>query len=370
MNAGAITDQLAAQIRSAADAHRPLRIRAGGSKDFYGNDPHGEILDPRALRGVIAYEPSELYLRAYAGTPLSEIESELQARGQILPFEPPRHTADATLGGCVVAGLAGPRRVTVGSAQGAVRDFVLGARLLDGRGHHLSFGGTVIKNVAGYDVSRLLAGSLGVLGVVTEIAIKIVPRPAQELSLRLAMPMQEALVNLCLWAGQPWPISASCWHAGVLTLRLSGARAAVQSARSRLGGEPMDDEAAAHFWQSLRDQQHAFFAGGPLWRLGVPANAPPQAPDEMLIEWGGAQRWWRTSASATMVRATAAEAGGHATLYRGGNRREDVFSPLSAAALAVHRRLRDVFDPAYIFDAGRLCRQLDDSAMRRAAHAD
>jgi len=348
---------LADTLRAAAASGTALCIRGGGTKDFYGNEPRGERLGTGVLRGIVAYEPSELYVTARAGTPLAEVEEAVAAEGQMLPFEPPHFGDAATVGGCVAAGLAGPRRASYGTAFGSVRDFVLGARLLDGRGRLLAFGGTVMKNVAGYDVARALAGSLGILGVITEVTIKLLPRPVQEVTLRLGMDEARALETLNAWGGQPWPVSASAWHDGLLQLRLSGAPAAIAAAREAFGGEESE---GAGFWESVREQHHAFFGGdAPLWRISVPSTAPPlELGGAQLIEWGGALRWLRTARPAAEVRARAVELGGHATLFRGGERSAGVFTPPSPALLAIHRRLKAEFDPAGILNPGRLLPEL------------
>jgi glycolate oxidase FAD binding subunit len=351
---------LAGQIRAAAAAGATLRVRAGGSKDFYGNAPRGEPLDPRALRGIVSYEPAELALAVRAGTPLAEVEATLAAHGQMLSFEPPHFGTEATIGGTVACGLAGPRRAAAGFAYGGVRDYVLGAQLLDGRAQLLRFGGLVMKNVAGYDVARLLAGSLGALGVITEVSLKVVPRPAAELTLRLAMDQAAALAQLNRWGGQPLPVSASAWIAGLLYVRLAGSDAALAAAVRTLGGEPLEPQAAQQFWFGIREQTHPFFAGAlPLWRLSLPSASPPLAlADPQLIEWGGALRWLRSALPAAELRAQAGRLGGHATRFRAGGPREDAFTPLAAPLLAIHRRLREQFDPDGVFDAGRLVRGL------------
>jgi glycolate oxidase FAD binding subunit len=340
------------RIRAAAERGTALCLRGAGTKDFYGGAPRGEVLDTRAHAGIIDYEPTELVLTARCGTRLAELEGALTAKGQMLPFEPPHFGAGATLGGCVAAGLSGPRR----AAAGALRDFVLGARLIDGRARELGFGGRVMKNVAGYDVSRLLAGSLGTLGLILEVSLKVLPRPAAERTLRLEMPQDKALESLNRWAGSPLPVTASAWRDGELCLRLSGAERAVQAAAAKLGGEALEDAPAARFWAGIREQNDAWFAGdAPLWRLSVPsAAAPLELPGALLIEWGGALRWLRSGAEAASVRAAAARAGGHATLFRGGDKTAGVFAPLAPALLRLHRELKAAFDPAGIFNPGRL----------------
>jgi glycolate oxidase FAD binding subunit len=338
----------------AAGAEAPLRIRGGGSKDFYGQDVRGELLDTRAYAGIVAYEPTELVITARCGTPLAEIETALAERGQMLAFEPP-HFGAATIGGCIATGLSGPRRAAVG----ATRDFVLGAKLLDGEARVLNFGGQVMKNVAGYDVSRLLVGSLGTLGVLLEVSLKVMPRPAMEASIRFELAQAEALQLLNRWSGQPLPLSASCWHDGILTLRLSGARAAVAAAQARLGGDVAID--ASSFWSGLREQRQAFFADAnlALWRLAMPSTAPPlDLPGAQLIEWGAAQRWLRGDSDAGALRDTVAALGGHATQFRGGDKTVGVFHPLSPALRALHGRLKNSFDPRRVFNPGRLYRDL------------
>jgi len=345
--------RLKERIREAAASATPLRIRAGGTKDFYGNHARGELLDPRPLSGILAYEPSELVVTALAGTSLVELEQLLAGRGQMLPFEPPHFGAEATVGGCIATGLAGPRRASYGTTCGGVRDFVLGASLVDGCGNLLRFGGQVMKNVAGYDVARTLAGSLGVLGVIVEVSLKVLPRPVAEATLRFEMQEAEALARLNAWGGRPLPISGSTWTEGRLDLRLSGAPPALAAARAALGGVPVD---GLGLWEDLREHRLSFFAGDtPLWRVSLPSTAEPLGlDDEQLIEWGGALRWLRTQRPAAEIRARAAELGGHATLFRGGDRSAGVFTPPSAALMEIQRRLKAEFDPDGIFNPGRM----------------
>jgi glycolate oxidase FAD binding subunit len=346
----------AARITSAAARGEALCIRAGGSKDFYGNEPRGEIFDPRGWSGIESYEPSELVVTARAGTPLAELEAVLAEHRQMLGFEPPHFGAGATVGGCIAAGLSGPRRAAAGVAWGGVRDAVLGARLLDGRGRLLRFGGSVIKNVAGYDVSRLLTGSLGTLGVIVEVSLKVLPVPAAETTLRFECDEQQALARLKAWSTQPLPVSASSWTAGSLWLRLSGAAPAVEAAALTLGGSREPGAVAAGFWRDVREQQLDVLRDTrPLWRFSLPVTAPPlDLPGAQLIEWGGALRWLRCELPAARLRQRAQELGGHATLFRGGERREGVFTPLAAPLFAIHQRLKQEFDPAGIFNPGRL----------------
>ncbi len=376
--------ELTERIRAASAAGTPLRIRGGGTKDFYGagaadGDYEGESLSTLGLAGIVSYEPTELVVTVRAGMPLSELEAALDEKGQCLPFEPP-HFSDtsgagrrATVGGMVAAGLSGPSRASVG----AVRDYVLGAQLLNGRGERLTFGGTVMKNVAGYDVARLLAGSLGVLGVLVEVSLKVLPKASAEATLKFELTQAEALQRLNEWGGQPLPLNASCWvqeassgnvagGAGTLYLRLRGAVAAVDAACKRLGGERIDDAQAASDWAACREQQLPWFKerqpDQDLWRLSVPQTAPVlDTPEAPFIEWHGAQRWLRVTRDAHIterLRAAADAAGGHATLFIAGNadptsvtaRFDSIKPPLDR----IQRNLKTSFDPAGIFNRGRL----------------
>ncbi|KFI07420.1 glycolate oxidase subunit GlcE [Massilia sp. BSC265] len=343
-------EQFQERVRAAAADKTPLRIRGGGTKDWYGQRLEGEILDTRGYTGVNDYEPTELVITARCGTPLSEIEAVLAERKQMLAFEPPHFGENATLGGVVAAGLAGPRRAN----SGGVRDFVLGAKLLDGKGDVLTFGGQVMKNVAGYDVSRMLAGSLGTLGLLLEVSVKVLPKPFAETTLCLELPEHDAIRKLNEWGGQPLPISGSCWHNGILSLRLSGAQAAVDAAVRLIGGDIMPNPAS--FWADLREQRMPFFRGDEaLWRLSVPsATSALVLGGVQLIEWGGAQRWLRSDLDAATIRRTVCAAGGHATLFRGGDKSVGVFQPLQPAIARIHERLKNSFDPAHIFNPGRM----------------
>jgi glycolate oxidase FAD binding subunit len=342
-------EALQERIREAAARKAPLRLRGGGSKDFYGNEPRGELLDTRGYAGIVSYEPTELVVTARCGTLLAELERILGQNGQCLPFEPPHFGPEATLGGCVATGLSGPRR----ASAGALRDFVLGVKLVDGRGRELAFGGQVMKNVAGYDVARLVAGSLGTLGLIAEVSLKVLPSPACELSLELEVSEAAALERMNLWAGQPLPISATAWHASRLCVRLSGAEPAVRAAAAKIGGTRVE---AGQFWEGVREHRHAFFDGPqPLWRVAVPSVCPPLgASGDSLIEWGGALRWLRGAEA----RALAAKADGHATLFRSQGKRESVFAALDPLVMTLHRRLKAAFDPAGILNPGRLYAEL------------
>jgi glycolate oxidase FAD binding subunit len=343
------------RIRAAHAEETPLVIHGGGSKTFYGNPDEGEVLATRALAGVVDYQPKELVLTARAGTPLAELEALLAEHRQMLAFEPPHFDGAATLGGCVASGLSGPRRPYAGS----VRDFVLGVRMIDGSGQPLRFGGQVIKNVAGYDVSRLMVGALGTLGLLTEVSLKVLPRPTAETTLQFELDEAAAIQRMNQWAGQPLPLSATSWHAGLLSVRLSGAHSAVRAAQVKLGGETLHETGA--FWQRLRDQTTPFFDKRPstfnqsLWRLAINPTTPPlQLGDAQWIEWGGAVRWLASDLPAAALRETAQRCGGHATLFRGRALADGAFAPLTPALLTLHRNLKQRFDPRGILNRGRL----------------
>jgi glycolate oxidase FAD binding subunit len=345
-----LINELCAKVRVASEARQPLRFRAGGTKDFYGQELTGEIVDVKPLDGIVDYEPTELVITVRAGTPLAEVERVLSAENQMLACEPPYFGEGATVGGCVAAGLSGPRRASAGS----LRDFVLGVRFIDGRGNDLRFGGQVMKNVAGYDVSRLMAGSLGTLGLLLEVSFKVLPAPPIEMTLRLEKSAAEAIKAMNEWAGRPLPISATCHFDNQLTVRLSGSAAAIRAARNKIGGEDVVESNA--FWRDLREQQAAFFnQSNPLWRISLKPTTPPlKTPGKGLMEWGGALRWLATDADAHVVREAARSAGGHATLFRGGDKTVGVFQPLPPALEKLHRNLKHALDPAGILNPRRL----------------
>jgi glycolate oxidase FAD binding subunit len=377
-----ITDR----VRAATASSTPLRIRGGGSKDFYGQSLQGEVLDTRALCGITSYEPSELVVTARAGTPLAELEAALADQGQCLPFEPPHfdlqnngHAAGsaATVGGMVAAGLSGPARASVGG----VRDYLLGVQLLNGRGERLTFGGQVMKNVAGYDVSRLMAGAMGTLGLITDVSLKVLPVAPMEATLVFELDQTQALAQLHRWGAQPLPLNASCWvhddtiAQDLLFVRLRGAVAAVESACQKMlhnaPAKRMDNAVAAPDWQACRDLRLPFFTTPPapdmvLWRLSVAQTAPVlNLPWPQLVEWHGALRWlWAPLDAATRLRDAAAQAGGHATVFIADNAHStgasstfNAYAPLKSPLDTIHRRLKAEFDPAGIFNRGRLFAQ-------------
>nr|WP_143434320.1 glycolate oxidase subunit GlcE [Hydrogenophaga sp. H7] len=359
------------QVRAAATARTPLRIRGGDTKAFHGEPVSGQPLDTRAFSGIVAHEPSELVITVRAGTPLAEVEAALAEKGQHLPFDPPHFGAGSTIGGAVAAGLAGPARATAGG----VRDYVLGAQFINGQAEWLTFGGQVMKNVAGYDISRALAGSMGTLGVITHLSLKVLPVAPAEVTLVFRMGQRDALEQLHRWGGQPLPLNASCWVKDdtapdapeLLFVRLRGAAAAVETASERLareaGGQRMDNAQAGPDWAACRDQTLPFFnAPSPdlcLWRLSLPQTAPVlELPFAQLIEWQGAQRWlWAPASAATPIRAAAARMQGHATLFRAGAdgapgvRRFDAENP---ALQAITKRLREAFDPLGLFNQNKM----------------
>ena len=383
------------QIRAAAQDGRVLSVQGQGSKSFYGETPRGIPLSTLGWAGVLSYEPSELVVTVRSGTPLSELETLLATQGQCLPFEPPRFGgAPATIGGMVACGLAGPARASVGG----VRDYVLGAELINGRAEVLRFGGQVMKNVAGYDVSRALAGSMGQLGLITEVSLKVLPVPPAQSSFVVRMKQAAALDQLQRWAGMPLPLNASTWapasmgsaqaaqdagvargeptEDGYLIVRLRGALAAVQAAipvmQSHLvatghSALPLDEAQAQSWWDRCRDQTDAFFTEPPapdqaLWRLSLPGTAPALAlPSATLVEWHGAQRWcWAPASAALALRALAREHGGHATLWRPSQAHPDVdrevgvMMPLTPVQHRLQRALQAQFDPQGVFESGRL----------------
>ena len=332
-----------------------LVIQGGGSKAFLGRICEGEILDTRSVTGIVAYEPTELFITARAGTPLSEIENVLAQENQCLAFDPPYFGESATFGGMIACGLSGPGR----PYNGAVRDFMLGVKCLTGKGDVLTFGGQVIKNVAGYDVSRLMTGALGTLGIILEASIKVMPRPESEISLSKPADEAAAIRQMNTWAGNPLPISAACHENGCLNIRLSGTAMAVNLAKQKMN---MDDHPdGLGYWQALREHRLAFFTDNdqPLWRISVPSTAESiNLPGEWLIDWGGAQRWLKSNEPVNNVQQVVFKSGGHATLFRGGDRQGEIFQPLAPEMFVIHKRLKKVFDPENILNSGRIYKDL------------
>ncbi|MDB5993018.1 MAG: glycolate oxidase subunit GlcE [Pseudomonas sp.] len=339
------------QVNQALENATPLRIQGANSKAFLGRIVAGEVLDTRSHRGIVSYDPTELVITVRCGTPLSELAAALDEAQQMLPCEPPSFADDATVGGMIASGLSGPRRPWSGS----VRDFVLGTRVITGHGKHLRFGGEVMKNVAGYDLSRLMAGSFGSLGVITEVSLKVLPKPRQCLSISLEMDSDRALLRLAEWGQQPLPISAACHDGQRLHLRLEGGEGSVAAAHDRLGGELLD----AGYWADLNEHRLRFFdEDQPLWRLSVPHNTPRLSlPGKQLLDWGGAQRWLKSDAEAAFIRSVVDEVGGHVTCYTHGLI-DSPFQPLPAALMRYHQRLKQQLDPRGIFNPARLYAEL------------
>lgn len=367
-------------IRAATAAHAPLRIRGGGSKDFYGEpfDPALPVLDTRSHSGIVSYEPSELVITVKAGTPLAEVEALLAEKNQCFPFEPPHYNGSPTIGGMVAAGLSGPARATAGS----VRDYVLGAHLINGKAELLQFGGTVMKNVAGYDVSRLLAGSMGTLGLITQVSLKVLPFAPCEATLRFQLGEAEMIQKVNDWAGQPLPINASSWvvdqGVGTLYLRLRGAVAAVESACKMFidkhGAQRVDSPETTADWTAARDLklpwfEEGFKRGDDLWRISVPPTTPPLNLGDTMTDWLGGQRWVFAAAddaqAAQRIRSGARSANGNATKFIAFNAdfmransqnslKIKHFDDPQAALASIHHRLKQEFDPAGIFNPGRL----------------
>lgn len=356
--------ELCQQVLAARGAERPVYIRGGGTKSFYGEQAAGDeipniaVLDMSGYQGILNYQPSELVITARAGTPLADIELALDEQNQMLSFEPPRYGTGSTLGGCVASGLSGPRRM----AAGSVRDFVLGTKLLDSTGNVLNFGGEVMKNVAGYDVSRLLAGSMGIFGALIELSIKVAPKPFQEATVVLELDESAALERFNHWRGLPIPITATAWlkeegdSTGRLYVRVSGSEPAVANGVKKVGGERITETLAQDFWNSLRDQTHAFFGARPLWRVAVPPKTSALGAGPTLIEWNGGLRWLSAVTSPADLRESIARQGGHASLYRYDSKPADlpVFHPLEPGLRNINCRLKQELDPVGIFNPKRL----------------
>jgi len=351
-----ISQQLQEQVLQARSGKEKLNIVGGGTKAFMGRAPSSDagalnVLNVGEHTGIVAYHPVELVMTVRAGTALSDIEAALAEQGQALHFEPPHFGAESTIGGTFACNLSGPGRPWAGS----VRDQVLGIRLLNGKGEHLRFGGEVMKNVAGYDVSRLQAGALGTLGVVTEISLKVMPGPAASLTLVQDMAMDEVLHYMNSRAAEPKPITAACWVDGKVYLRLSGAKSAVEATAEKWSGDVMEKGEA--FWRSVQDMQHEFFADKdePLWRFSVGSTAAtPKIEGQWFIDWAGSQRWFRGTAELGDLEPLARTAGGQVSLFRGGDRSAEVMHSQPNALKTIQQRVKISFDPDGIFNPGRL----------------
>lgn len=348
--------RLVGQVTAAYQNKHSLRIVGGGSKEFYGRAINTDgVLNVADYSGIGAYDPSELVITARAGTPLSEVYKLLEEHHQQLPFEPPSFSDNATVGGMVATGLSGGSRPYFGG----VRDNVLGVKIINGRGELLTFGGQVIKNVAGYDVSRLIVGALGILAVLLEVSIRVIPKPVMHRTLCYSLSLARALAFLSELHKKALPLSATAWQDGVLSIRISGAEAVLNEAQQSIGGEVRQD--ADNFWRDLREHRLDFFTDdAPLWRLSVAPNADiAETSGGQLLEWGGALRWIKSAAPVAEMQAIAKAAGGHATLFCSPKDKEaDVFSPLSPLVMKLHRRLKHAFDPENILNPGRMYKDL------------
>jgi len=344
-----ISQQLQQHIEQAYADNTALKICGGGSKDFYGRNIQGESINLAEHRGIINYEPTELVITARAGTRLSEIENTLSEEGQMLGFEPPYFAASATLGGTVACNFSGPRR----PYRGAARDYVLGCNIINGKAEQLHFGGEVMKNVAGYDVSRLMCGAMGTLGVLLDVSLKVIPRPEAESTVVLECDVQTAIDQMQHWVQQSLPVSATSYADGKLYIRLASNEASVKAAHKTIGGELTNDN---EYWQQLKEQQHAFFdTEMSIWRLSLAPNAPPlNLQGDTVYDWGGALRWLRSNESADKIRHTLESLGGHATLFKNNSSQLDPFHELGSGIHTMHRQLKQAFDPANILNPGRM----------------
>jgi glycolate oxidase FAD binding subunit len=344
------TRSLQQAVAQALAGKVPLNIVGGGSKAFYGRKAAGKPLSVREHRGIVNYHPSELIITARAGTLLGDLEQALAEQGQMLAFEPPHFGDSATLGGTIACGFSGPRRPFAGSA----RDAVLGCKIINGKAEVLSFGGEVIKNVAGFDVSRLMVGAMGTLGVLLEVSLKVLPLPEAERTCRFELPVADALDRMAKLASGPWPVSGLSYDSRTLYVRLSGAEQAVSAAAARIGGDRAEDDGG--YWRALNEQRLGFFrTETDVWRLSLPSASQPLAlPGEWIYDWAGGLRWLKTEAPAEAVFAAAEQARGHALLFRGQDRGGDVFQPLAGKLKELNRNIKRAFDPDGLFNPHRM----------------
>ncbi len=350
-----ISAALQQQVLNALQDATPLDITGGDSKFFLGNSGEtyatsAQTIDVSMHRGIVEYDPRELVLTARGGTTLQELEAALSEANQMLAFEPPHFGAGATLGGTIACALSGPRRPYTGSA----RDFVLGCKLLNGRGEILRFGGQVMKNVAGYDVSRLMAGAHGTLGILLELSLKVLPRQPASITVAYECSPAEAIASMSGQLSKPHPVDGACYDGDHCYLRISGSAQAVKEARTKVPGDVVPEADA--FWHALCEQELPFFRHGKtLYRIMVkPATPPLSIEGSWLLDWGGAQRWLYSDEDLAAIRHRVELAGGHVTVFRGGSREDERFQPLAAPLLTIHQRLKAGFDPTHIFNRGRL----------------
>jgi glycolate oxidase FAD binding subunit len=343
------SNEIVSTIQDAFHEKSKLQLCAGSTKQFYGRSINAKPISLAEHTGIIEYEPSELYLTARSGTLLSEIEDEVAAQNQILPCEPPYYGSTATLGGTIACGLAGPRRVS----DGDVRDCILGSEIINGKGEKLRFGGKVMKNVAGYDVSRLMCGALGTLGIIMTVSMRLLPKPEKEQTIALSVDYETALNKLNRWANTPLPITASFYDGNELFVRLSSSESAIDACKKSIGGELTDTKHL--LWNNIKEHQHNFFnTQKPLWRISVPPNTQKlNLPGNNVMEWNGALRWYSCEADAETIRTEVERAGGHATLFKG-DITDQIFHPLSKPSMKIHKKLKHVFDPAGILNPEKM----------------
>ena len=348
------SNELAELVVDAINDKRVLNIIGGNSKSFYGRKAEGEVITTTEHSGVTNYEPGELVITARAGTSLTEIETLLKSKNQRLVFEPPHFSDTTTLGGAIATGINGPCRPWSGSA----RDSVLGVKMINGQGQILSFGGEVMKNVAGYDVSRLMTGSLGTLGILLEISLKVLPVSEKTKTIIIDCD-DDNIIQRCVEINRQFlPITAMTYYKKQLYIRLSGNTASVDAAIKKLEGSVVEDN---DFFSSIREQTHSFFnQSGTLWRISIPPATPhmESLSGEWLIDWGGAQRWLISDMEAEAIRSIVKAENGHATIFKSDNNVDDVFQPLNNVQLHLHRMIRKAFDPSNVFNSGRLYKNL------------
>lgn len=366
-----LTDQLVSQVQSAYQNRQALAIQGNGSKLFLIHQVPGQRLSTASHQGIVNYLPSELTITVRSGTLLSDLKEVLTENGQMLAFEPPQFSANATIGGTIAAGLSGPSRPFTGSA----RDFVLGCKIINGRGELLQFGGEVMKNVAGYDLSRLVTGSYGSLGLILEVSLKLLPLPSREQSISFSLQLNQFAhqVQRLLLSG--YPITAACYLDGQAYIRLAGSEKGVASSYQEISQllskqKFQPQEINNLFWSELNEQQLSFFdQTQPLWRLSLPGKTENferyiSAEDKQLIDWGGALRWFYSNQSADKIRSDAQSLGGHAQLFRGNEMDSDELKnvpkqqPLTPAIMKIHQQIKRAMDPHLILNHGCLYPEL------------
>ena len=345
-----ITAKICDAVSDAYQASQALHIQAGQSKLFYGNEPVGTVLNVSTHKGIIDYEPSELFITARCGTSLHEIESVLAEHNQMLPFEPPAFGSDATIGGTIACGVSGPRRPYAGAA----RDNVLGTHIVNGKGEYLRFGGQVMKNVAGYDISRLMCGSFGTLGIMLQISLKVIPAQPDEITLSIECNEHDAVSRMHEWMQTDLPITGTYFEANHLFVRIAGVEATLHKVKSILGGTQVSE--SEKFWHAVKEQQRDFFKkSDSLWRLVIPSNSPSLAENgECTLEWNGGLRWLKTDMNHNDVFSMAENLSGHATLYRAKNKPANCFQPLSSRVQSLQLNMKKAFDPKGILNPGRM----------------